>query len=156
MQEGLKENYIAKVGVLAGHESRADGQSNVDIAIAHEFGSMSEKTFTYKNEQVTITKLPKRSFLKMPMEEKGNEITEMLEADKEGVMKAITEGNLKSVYEKIGAKGEGIVKEAFNTAGFGKWAKNMNKRYVQLKGSDTPLLDTRALRDSISSKVVAR
>lgn len=140
--EDLKKSFsgknIVKVGVLAGDSSRDDELTNAEIGLKHEFGSVSEN-------------IPPRSFLRMPLEAKKQDLVKTLETKK--AKKAITEGDLDSALELMGVAAEGIIQEAFSTRGFGEWQEN-SPATIAKKKSSSPLIDTGQLRRSISSEVV--
>lgn len=128
---------VARVGILGDKDVRSTGDSpsNATIGASHEFGT---------------SKLPQRSFLRVPLSDKlTNEI---------GVSGALNEGVLKEVMaersvipwlRKIAILAEGIVSEAFDTGGFGKW-KPSNMKY---KKNHETLVETQQLRNSITSEV---
>jgi hypothetical protein len=53
----------------------------------------------------------------------------------------------------MGHQAEAVIQDAFDSQGFGQWDKNISKVYITAKGSDTPLIDTGFLRQSVTSKV---
>lgn len=133
------KNTHARVGVLAGNAVRPGAQdvSNYDLALIHEFGTLDGK-------------IPPRSFLRMPVESNGKELVRFAEKNSDVLLK---DGNVKRFFEKIGAWGQGIVQQAFDTGGFGKWAPNAPSTIDAKGGKDSPLIDTGALRKSISYDV---
>jgi phage gpG-like protein len=138
----LQNNKYVKVGVLSKDQARSiqgsDTQSNADIGALHEFGSIG-------------LKIPKRSFLNMPINENSNRIVKAVSASiKANIMN--TDIN-QHAMEAAGVAAEGIVQQAFETGGFGKWAP-LSPITIQNKGSETILVDTGQLRQSISSEVV--
>lgn len=130
---------IVKVGVLAGDSPREGVLGNAEIGMKQEFGSVSKN-------------IPPRSFLRMPLETKKQELIKALQT--KAVKKAIEGGDLDLALELMGIAGEGIVQEAFSTGGFGQWPANAPFT-ISKKGSSAPLIDTGQLRRSISSEVVS-
>ena len=157
LQKNMAERYYTKVGILAGKASQlhaGGNQTMVEIGLQHEFGVMKSRSFVYKGEKVTVKGVPARSFLRMPLDLKGKEVVKNFVADKEKIKKIIITEGMKPLSDKLGILAEGVIQEAFETAGFGQWERNINKHYIALKGSDQPLIDTGALRRSITYKVI--
>ena len=144
LRKVLDAKLQARVGILGSDATTAreteegKAQTNSEIGIKHEFGVRGEK-------------IPKRSFLREPIQEKFEDETVK---HKKSFKKSFESGNIKQVYQKLAVIAEGIVLQAFATAGFGKWAPNTAVT-VARKGSDTPLIDTAQLRKSITSDVKA-
>ena len=138
LQKNLKTSLVAKLGVFADDNARDDGEkTNAEIGARHEFGVLSEG-------------VPRRSFLKDPIEIKRKEL--LVTAEK--VIKAnITKPNgAEKIFELIGIAGEAIVQEAFESGGFGTW-KPLSDFTIAKKGSDQILIETSQLRRSVISKV---
>jgi phage gpG-like protein len=124
-----------RVGVLK-DSARQDGHTNVEIGTYHEFGT---------------SKMPQRSFLRVPLADKlSNEI------DKRGLLsedllKNITKNlSVKVLINAIGKAAKDVVLNAFDTAGFGKWA-SWSKGYSNSTGQ--VLKDTQSLKNSIDYEV---
>ncbi|MBW1812125.1 MAG: hypothetical protein JRJ39_00255 [Deltaproteobacteria bacterium] len=136
----LDHGLEARVGILGSNaistRGKGGGLTNSDIGFKHEVGVKSEK-------------IPKRSFLREPIQEKFEQAAIK---SKKSLKKTFEKMDIKKVFEKIGIIAEGVVQEAFATRGFGKWAPN-SEMTIALKGSDSPLIDTSQLRKSISSDV---
>lgn len=141
IRKQLGTKMIAKVGLFSGgkggdiHEDSTI--SNVGLGMIHEFGSATNN-------------IPPRSFLRMPIETKKDEIVKFLKSNQ--VKKLIEAGEIETVYELLGVVGEKIVQEAFETSGYGQWAPNKAST-IKRKGSDRPLIDTAELRGAIASEV---
>ena len=129
----------AKVGILgrtANRKGETSGPTNADIGAALEFGS---------------SKVPQRSFLRMPLNTYLNEYLEKSKAFDEKTLKEVMKyGNILSWMTKIAVVAEAVVIDAFNSAGFGKWAP-WSQNYHNKTG--TILVDTTQLRGSITSEV---
>lgn len=136
-----KDNLSVKVGVLADDQLHpGDSIGAAGLAAVHEFGSQSRK-------------IPERSFLRKTLFMKKDEYNAWVERNKDGIMADITKGNFYfSVLPKIGSLWVSYVLECFKTGGFGSWAPN-SAETVRRKGSDKPLIDTGALRRSITFEV---
>ena len=156
--KNLKENLAklasmqAKVGVFGGRHP-GSGESIPEIANLHEYGSQHERSFNYKGNIIKIKGVPTRSFLRMPLRVKKLKIVGDKEYMKKYVMYALQTGHVNVPLEIMGHQAEAVIQDAFDSQGFGQWDKNINKEYIALKGSDTPLIDTGFLRQSITSKV---
>ena len=137
LKKQLKLKPEVKIGIFSEHDARPDGKSNVSIGIDHEFGNPQEK-------------LPMRSFLKMPLITKSDELAK---AAKTGFKQALNEGNIEPAFVAIGKEGEKIIGEAFSSGGFGNW-QELSQVTIDKKGNSTILVDEGYLKDSISSRVV--
>lgn len=139
--KALKDNMArGRVGVLGAKTTRKDqkiGETNASIGAVHEFG---------------MGNMPQRSFLRVPIAEhlkKDLEKSEMFGDDE--LKQVIKEASVVPWLKRICIIAEGIVLKAFATGGFGKWPAWKTPGY---KNDDNRLLvDTRQLRDSISSDV---
>jgi phage gpG-like protein len=140
--KALKTNSYVRVGILGSNTQRDGSVNNATVGAAHEFGT---------------SKLPERSFLRMPLTEKLE-----MELKKSGAFKRkVMEKILQSVSRKkkttdflkqLGVVAEKIVLEAFETGGFGKWkTSNMSRKKVH-----QTLVETQQLRDSVTSDVVEK
>lgn len=128
----------AKVGILGQKSVRADkksGANNAEVGAAHEFGT---------------SKLPQRSFLRVPI---ADHLAKRMESsgalDKETLENVIKQGTITPWIKKIAVLAEGIVREAFDSSGFGKWPPS-NMTYKTTKQT---LVETQQLRNSITSEV---
>lgn len=141
LQENLKTKLVAKVGIFADDNQRDDGGlTNVQVGARHEFGVISEG-------------LPRRSFLKDPIELQRKELLkkagEIIRANLDQ-----PDGDEK-IFELIGAFGESIVQDAFDTGGYGTW-QELSDRAINKKGSASILIDSGQLRRAVISKVDKR
>lgn len=132
-----------RVGILGSTNNRTDGeQTNAEIGFVNEFGKMSG-----------FPKIPERSFIRMPL---NTYFMPKLHTKKsltgKELEKSIAEGKVEDFATKVGLVAEEVIQEAFATHGFGEWKPNAPMT-VELKGSDSPLIDTGELRRSITSKV---
>lgn len=134
---------VARVGILGDKTVRepSEGEqktlTNAEVGAAHEFGTSA---------------LPKRSFLIEPI--RDNLDKEMMKSgalDKQVLADVVKQGSVVSWVKTIASLAEGIVLDAFDTAGFGKWKAWKNLNYTNNAGQI--LVDTKQLRDSISSEV---
>lgn len=139
MLKAIKKNPYVKVGVLSNSNSRDDGNSNATIGLKHEFGSFSER-------------IPRRSFLRFPIEYQAREIVSKWTKIKNKFSKDLVNGSLKDVMAKLGVLAEIAIQEAFASRGFGQWKPN-SYFTIKQKGSASPLIDTAELRKSVTSKV---
>ena len=156
--KNLKENLAklksmqAKVGVFGGRHP-GSGESIPDIAMLHEFGSQTARSFSYKGSIIKIKGIPTRSFLRMPLRVKKLKVVGDKELMRRYVIYALETGHANVPLEIMGRQAETVIQNAFDSQGFGQWDKNINEEYIKLKGSDTPLIDTGFLRQSVTSKV---
>ncbi len=144
--EGLKrlQNLLVKnkkslrIGILGNTNSRTEGLSNATIGAIHELGSEERK-------------IPKRSFLKMPIEVKQKEIANFALIYMQKDIKNYN--TFKTSLTKIGLFTRGMIQQAFSTKGFGTWAPNTSFT-IKKKGSSSPLIDTGQLRRSIAQDII--
>lgn len=138
----LDTNYYVDVGILGSETDSESGLTIAGIGAVHEFG-------TDRAGRGNKTVIPKRSFIKMPIDKKQADIKSAAE---KRLQQHLEKGNVKGVFEDIGLAAEGVIQEAFSTGGFGTWAPNAEST-VQKKGSASPLIDEGVLRKAITSKV---
>lgn len=136
----LAKGYSARIGIL-NNLKYPDGTSVALVGTVQEFGSITNN-------------IPPRSFLRMPLTEKRKELLKDI-GKSQGIAKFIDSGNIEKLFQTIGAIGVGIVQQAFETKGFGKWAAN-KPQTAKRKGSDSPLIDTGLLRKSVTFDVVKK
>lgn len=127
-----------RVGVL-GNSGRSDGKSNALIGAAHEFGT---------------TRVPMRSFLRIPLAER---LPGALEAagltGKEAMEGIVEDGSILPWLKMVAVAAEGVVAEAFDTGGFGKWPP-LKAATLRRKRVHQILVETQQLRNSITSEVL--
>lgn len=137
-----------KVGIMGQKNARkAQGHSNTpsnaEVGFVNEFGKVDG-----------FPKIPARSFIRMPLNTHFyDKLLEKKSLTKEEFEKAIKDGKADKFAEKIGLVAEETIQDAFSTRGWGEWKENAELT-KELKGSDSPLIDTGQLRRSITSKVI--
>lgn len=111
-----------------------NGVSVVDVGYANEYGAG----------------VPTRSFLRNTFHVKKKEIAKEID----NVFSAMVEGSIDSqtALGRIGVTATNYVKQAFSTQGYGTWQANAESTIAK-KGSSSPLIDTGALRQSITYAV---
>lgn len=123
------EDQRAEVGVFV-ESTRDDGKSNIDIAIAHEYGELENN-------------LPQRSFLAQPLVDGTYESMlgkEHIKIDSKLISK------LASIFLKA-------VKEEFKTNGQGEWQPlSPRTKRVKNKNRNQLLRDTRQLYNAIEKR----
>jgi hypothetical protein len=145
-KQGLKDlgqaQYV-KIGYL--HAGKGDEVhngttlTNAEIGIIQEFGSFENN-------------IPPRSHIRMPIQAKSDEIKMVFNSRKvKNLMMAQEYGK---VLELIGIAAEIAIQQAFESSGFGQWQVN-SPATIKRKGSSRPLINTGALRRSITSEVVS-
>lgn len=136
---------IVRIGVL-GSSSRPASKgnkqaaSNAEVGAAHEFGAPARG-------------IPQRSFLRVPISEHlEKELEKSGITDPDTLGEVIKSGDLIPWMQKIAVVAEGIVDDAFETSGDGKWPAWKDPNYTNEGGM--LLVNTGALRDSITSEVI--
>ena len=127
------KDSVVKAGILAkdGSQNHSEGITVFQIGMIHEFG-VPEKN------------IPRRSFIRVPIENNIKEITKLIENNhrlvSENAMSA------KVALDRIGIKAQNTIKESFRK---NDWKPN-SRATIKRKGSSRPLIDTGQLVGSIS------
>jgi hypothetical protein len=143
------KDYSVKIGIFGNKAQRKAGEvTNPELGAIHEFG----------------IGVPKRSFLRMPLEVKSDEIIKQVKTGDN--WKNLEHGKPIPVLVDLGHACEAIIQTAFDTRGYGTWAPDLlstidrktaklSRKQRQVRGgySNSPLIDTGQLRWSIASKV---
>lgn len=147
--DGIREKLETKVGILLGSKARntqdGDGAkipTNAELGAVHEFGSITRN-------------IPARSWLRMPIEYRSDDIKNSILKKKELITKNIAKGNIKFLYDQLGLSAEVAIQDSFETSGFGQWKPN-NPATIKGKGSSSPLIDSGQLREAVMYKVVKK
>ena len=171
----LSKTYKVKVGLLADKGGSDEVSDNLDVAglgAVQEFGcdiKITQKMAAYlamrakelglppkKGKGDGYVHIPARSFLQMPLTKRNaviNKLKEHFGADTEDIVDYIGQsGDLKSLAIMLGAAGVDVVKEAFQTSGYGEWQPN-SPFTEAAKGSALPLRDTGNLESKITFEV---
>lgn len=91
---------------------------------------------------------PRRSFLYDTFETKKNDFSkDIQELYRNNVIDTTQKAN--KFLSKIGIQARNYVIDAFDTSGFGNWQPN-SEYTINMKGSSKPLIDTGALKQSIT------
>jgi hypothetical protein len=134
--KNLKSDAYVDIGIFK-EAKTSDGMPVAEYGAYNEFGSLSRKD-----------RPPKRSFIRMPLEQKGDKVADYVEKKAKGHLE---KGDVKAIFEDIGIAGESVIQEAFDTRGFGSWKENADST-IDRKGSDAPLIDEGLLRRSVTHK----
>lgn len=137
---------LAVVGILGDRNSRnkvskrnssmGGSINNASLGAIHEFGGAH---------------MPQRSFLRVPISDNLEKVMKTTGALDKAVLKdVIVSGTILPWLKKITILAEGIVIKAFDTGGYGKWAKWKNPNYTN--NANKILVDTQQLRNSITSE----
>lgn len=142
--KALKSPLFGRIGVLGANTARTksegekndDSPTNAEIGADHEFGT---------------DKLPRRSWLRIPLAENFNAFLEENGAFNETILRRVIENRtIKPWLQLVMATAEEVVLTAFDTGGFGKW-KPSN---MALKKNHQTLVETQQLRNSVSTEIV--
>jgi phage gpG-like protein len=149
----LVDEYAKDLEVLAGQEvvvgipKAKNGQhQGEEVITLAELGAMHE----YGAPKAGI---PQRSFLRAPLSANTNKLLKTIEKD---LKFSKTKPNV--ALGRLGAAGQSVVLEAFNTQNNGTWNKLKPatiraRRKGTGEGQDKPLIDTGQLRRSITFEV---
>jgi hypothetical protein len=142
----LKEEVTIKVGVLEKKNARPTDAKydNAGIGKKHEFGLFSPEIGK---------RLPKRSFLMMPLKTRYMSTLESKKwASKEDFEKILDPVEGIKFFRKFGELATRIIDDAFKTGGFGQWKPSD----MSFKKVHQTLVETSQLRRSITYKVVKK
>lgn len=134
----FKNIPTVRVGILGTKDERTKGDvaSNATVGVQHEFGTEN---------------VPQRSFLHMPL---SMRLMKELEArgafTLDAIFKASEAKSPVPFMKKLGVAAVAVVKDAFNTGGFGLWKpSNMDRKNVH-----QTLVETGQLQRAITYDVV--
>ena len=125
------------IGVLKGTGNYESGDSLVDVATTHEYGSVTKK-------------IPSRSFLRVPFIQNQKRVDRIIGLAYKSIVKQTA--TLDKALDVIGLEARNISVEAFDDLGGGTWDANSPKT-ISSKGSSKPLTDTGRLKQSIQWEV---
>ena len=129
LQKFLEKNKTSvRVGVF--------DERNALIGVVHEFGSKKRS-------------IPKRSFLRMPLEK---ELPKKLRKLKLKSIEELKSSKLEQLFHTIGGMAIAAIGDAFATGGFGLWA-TLNEKYTQRKKVNDILVESTQLRDAIQYEI---
>lgn len=137
----LDKKAFVDIGIIENVQYPDSGKSIAEVGATHEFGTDKAG----RGEDVTVEE---RSFIRMPLEEKAEEIEKDAEKNLE---ENLANGDVDKILNQIGASGEGKIQEAFETGRFGKWP-DIKESTKKRKGSSKILIDESYLRKAISYK----
>ena len=126
----IAKKTAIKVGLPADVGSYENGASILQVGSAHEYG----------------IGVPRRSFIRVPMDKEKAKIQKALEAGMQSVMNG---GDTIVNLNKVGLIAQGISKTAFKNQGYGKWAAIQDSTKAK-KGSSKILFDTGRLVQSVT------
>ncbi len=116
-----------RIGIQQG-EASEDGVDLVDIAMFNELGTVH---------------IPSRPFLRDSVDANADQINSFLQSMKKELLRG---GSAEDVLKKIGVFQKGLIQEQIVK---GDFAPN-SEATIRRKGSDTPLVDTGRMRQSIN------
>ncbi len=127
------KDSVVKAGILAkdGSNNHSEGITVFQIGMIHEFGAPEKN-------------IPRRSFIRVPIENNIKEITKLIENNH----RLVSENSMSAevALDRIGIKAQNTIKESFRK---NDWKPN-SRATVKRKGSSRPLIDTGQLIGSIS------
>lgn len=126
MLQELKDKEV-RIGIQQG-ESNEDGVDLVDIAMFNELGTVH---------------IPSRPFLRDSVDANADQINTFLQSLKQELLRG---GSAEEVLKKIGVFQKGLIQEQIVS---GNFVPN-SEATIRKKGSDTPLVDTGRMRQSIN------
>lgn len=143
-EENLKrfKRSIVKAGILAssGAETYKDEdmfKDTIDEITVFQVGMIHEFGVPEKN-------IPRRSFIRVPIENNIKEITKLIENNHRLVLEKGMQ--TKVALDLIGIKAQNVIKESFRN---NNWKAN-SRATIKRKGSSRPLINTGQLIGSIS------
>lgn len=133
----------ASIGILGGDTRAArpgetGAKSNAEIGAYHEYGT---------------TRVPMRSFLRMPLATRLAPALEAAAALDEDVLKEVLRTkSIRPWLSKVAILGLAVVQEAFDTGGFGEWAPLAPSTWER-KEVNQILVETQQLRRAVTWEV---
>lgn len=109
-----------------------DGMTVIQVGAIHEYGAGNN---------------PRRSFLRVPFAAKKTELADAIAQQFSDVFERGKKAE--RALGLIGVTATNISKEAFTTRGYGQWPE-LSQSTIDAKGSSQILIDTGALRNSIT------
>ena len=181
LMRSLKKDVRVRVGILGSKAKAQHGDSgltNAQLGAVHEFGANinhpggtpykilanRQAQFVKKSEgtDLPVTSahnitIPARSFLRQPLEEKLSD--QVIKMKKEAFKDFFQKNKPEVFFNYLGGLAEHIIKEAFNTNGYGQWKElaASTKRQKARLGYSPNALITRGrggLRSTIMHKVI--
>jgi hypothetical protein len=159
--KAITTTMVVRVGIMGNKTTRADLSKPVPNATpgsirvqGRSYAASSAKTnaeIGFLHEFGVPNKIPKRSFLRMPIFQYAEDIIGQVK--KAGALKKLKEGKSIQVLSDLGIACENVIGRAFASAGWGSWAPNAASTIRRKRGGDSPLIDTGQLRRSIASTV---
>jgi hypothetical protein len=126
MLQELKDKEV-RIGIQQG-ETSDDGVDLVDIAMFNELGTVH---------------IPSRPFLRDSVDANADQINNFLQSMKKELLRG---GSAEDVLKKIGVFQKGLIQKQIVS---GNFTPN-SEATIKKKGSDTPLVDTWRMRQSIN------
>jgi len=140
MKKLSKQEVVVGIPADKNKQHYGSAETNAGIGAIHEYGA-------------PVVGIPQRSFLRLPLTLKAKEIFALLKKDLK-----FSKIDTKKALGRLGAKGQSVVLEAFDTQGNGKWAELKpstvrGRKKGSGEGTDKPLRDTGQLKQSITFEV---
>ena len=150
----IRENKLkARVGIMGSGSAR--GAKNLKQAY-----KILEKGETLTNAQIGLwhefgtTRMPMRSFLRMPLNYKFHDYLKKSRGIKTTVLqRCYEERSLEFLFWRIGVIARTVILDAFSSGGFGRWAP-LSAYTLSRKKVNQILVETQDLRNSITHTVV--
>ena len=133
-QMEIAKKTAIKVGLASDVGAYNNGTSILQVGTAHEYG----------------LGVPRRSFIRVPMDKQKSIINKALKSGFESVLKG---GDTIQNLNKIGLVAQNISKTSFKNQGFGTW-QDITDETKEKKGSSKILFDTGRLVQSVTFWVV--
>lgn len=133
-QMKIAKKTAIKVGLPSDVGSYKNGASILQVGAAHEYG----------------LGVPRRSFIRVPMDKEAAKIKAALKSGFESVMNG---GDTITNLNKVGFVAQNISKTAFKNQGYGQWS-DISPETKERKGSSKILFDTGRLVQSVSFWIV--
>lgn len=145
LKKSFKQPYEVHVGILKNTASRTNknksGINNAELGALMELGSINGH-------------IPARSWLKNPIKKISPQINKFFNESKKNLKYSFEKrGGTRALFSALGKFCVGVIKGGFNSAGYGAWERNAPAT-IRKKGRDTPLKDTRQLKNAVTYRVV--
>lgn len=151
LKKSFKQPYEVHVGILKETASRTNknnsGMNNAELGALMELGSFTKSKKAKK-------RIPARSWLKAPIKKIKPHINKFFNENKRNLKESFEKrGGTRALFSSLGKFCVSVIKGGFNSGGYGAWDRNAPAT-IRKKGRDTPLKETRQLKNAVTYRVV--
>lgn len=132
----LTQSFVV-AGLTKDSNPYPDGTSVVSVATDHEFGSVGSRTYTSpRGNQVTVSGIPERSFLRSTFDERKDKWTKKGKLIIQQMLRTRVDANL--FFSALGSSMRNDIRSKIKAID----TPPNSKQVIEDKGSNNPLIDT--------------